>query len=51
METARDVSTKYINTEVGSLPMHKFEKYADGDAEYAFLPKFAEDNRGFLYMV
>ena len=24
-ETVRDISTKYINTEVGSLPTHKFE--------------------------
>jgi hypothetical protein len=50
-ETARDVSTEYIDTEVGSLPTHKFEKYAVGDAEYASLPESAENNKGFLYMV
>jgi hypothetical protein len=50
-ETARDISTEYIDTEVGSLPTHKFEKYAVGDAEYASLPEYAENNRGFLYMV
>jgi hypothetical protein len=36
---------------VGSLPTHKFEKYAVGDAEYATLPECAANNRGFLYMV
>ncbi len=38
-ETARGVSTEYINTEVGSLPTHKFQKYAVGDVDYATLPE------------
>ena len=50
-ETARDVSTEYIDMEVGSLPTHKFEKYTVGDAEYATLPECAANNKGFLYMV
>ena len=49
-ETARDVSTKYINMEVGSLPTHKFKKYA-GNADYATLPECTATKTGFLYMV
>ena len=47
-ETARDVSTEYINTEMGTLPTHKFEKY---DVDYATLPEFEANKSGFLYMV
>ncbi len=36
---------------MGSLPTHKFEKYAVGNAEYATLPECAVNNTGFLYMV
>ncbi len=50
-ETARDVITKYINTEVGSLPTHKFEKYAVGDVDCATLPECTATKTGFLYMV
>ena len=50
-ETARDVSTEYINTEVGSLPTHKFEKYAVGNVDYATLPDCTATETGFLYMV
>ena len=50
-ETARDVNTKYINTEVGSLPTHKFEKYAVGDVDCATLPECTATKTGFLYMV
>ncbi len=51
METARDISTGYIDTAMESLPTHKSEKYAVGDAEYASLPESAENSTGFLYMV
>ena len=51
METARDVSTEYINMEVGSLPTHKFEKYAVGDDDYTTLPDISATKTGFLYMV
>ena len=47
----RDVSTKYINAEVGSLPTHKFEKYAVGDIDYATLSDCTATKTGFLYMV
>jgi hypothetical protein len=50
-ETARDVSTEYINMDMGSLPTHKFEKYAVGDADYATLPECTATKTGFLYMV
>ena len=50
-ETARDVSTEYINTEVGSLPTHKFEKYAVCNIDYATLPGGTATKTGFLYMV
>jgi hypothetical protein len=42
---------KYINTEVGSLPTHKFEKYVVGDVDYATLPECAANKSRFLYMV
>ena len=51
METARDVSTEYINMEVGSLPTHKFEKYAADYDDYATLPDSTATKTGFLYMV
>ena len=50
-ETARDVSTEYINTEVGSLPTHKFEKYAVCNIDYATLPGGTATKTGFLCMV
>ena len=50
-ETARDVNTKYINTEVGSLPTHKFEKYAVGNGDYATLLEGTATKTGFLCMV
>jgi len=50
-ETARDVSTEYIKMEVGSLPTHKFEKYAAGNNDYATLPDSTATKTGFLYMV
>ena len=50
-EMARDISTDYINMEVGSLPTHKVEKYAAGNDDYATLPDSTATKTGFLYMV
>jgi hypothetical protein len=30
-ETARDIAMDYTNTEVGTVPVHKFTKYTRGD--------------------
>jgi hypothetical protein len=43
---ARDVSTEYINTGVGSLSTHKFKKYAVGDVDYATLPECTATKTG-----
>jgi hypothetical protein len=51
-ETARDISTDYIETEINSLPLHKFEHYVVRASEFATLPMTARDKQGcFLYMV
>ncbi len=36
---------------MGSLPPHKFKKYAIGDNNYATLPGSNATTTGFLYMV
>ncbi len=52
METARDISMDYIETEINSLPLHKFEHYVVRASEFATLPMMAHDKQGcFLYMV
>jgi hypothetical protein len=51
METAQDVTTKYIDMPVGSLPPHKFEKYIVGNVDYNTLPNTSTPLKGFLYMV
>jgi hypothetical protein len=51
-ETARDISMDYIETEINSLPLHKFEHYVVRASEFATLPMTARDEQGcFLYMV
>jgi hypothetical protein len=50
-ETARDVSTKYIDMPVGTLPPHKFKKYIIENAKYTAPPKTSIPTTGFLYMV
>ncbi len=49
-ERARDVSTKYINMEAGSLPTHNLKKYAVGDIDYTILPECEANKSGFLYL-
>ncbi len=50
-ETARDVTTDYINKLVGALQKHKFERYVIGDAEYNALPESCSPSNGFLYTI
>jgi hypothetical protein len=50
-ETARDVTTDYIDMPVGSLTPHKFEKYIVGGVDYNTLPDTSTPLKGFLYMV
>jgi hypothetical protein len=50
-ETARDVTTDYINQSVGTLQKHKFERYVIGDAEYNALPEPCSPSNGFLYTI
>jgi hypothetical protein len=50
--TARDKSTDYIEMEINSLSLHKFEHYVVRASEFAILPMTARDKQGcFLYMV
>jgi hypothetical protein len=49
-ETARDITTEYIDMPVGSLPPHKFEKYIVGDVDYNTLPNTSTPLKGFLYL-
>ena len=42
----------YIETEINSLQLHKFEHYVMRASEFATLPMTARDKQGrFLYMV
>ncbi len=50
-ETARDVTTDYINQTVGTLRNHKFERYVIGDAEYNALPESCSPSNCFLYTI
>jgi hypothetical protein len=52
-ETARDITTEYIEQPVGTLRPHKFDKYVAGDPEFeALLASGVEATRnGFLYTV
>ena len=50
-EMVRDVSTEYINMEVGLLPTHKFEKYVVSNDDYVTLPDSTATKTGFLCMV
>jgi hypothetical protein len=51
-ETARNISTDYIEMEINSLPLHKFKHYVMRASEFATLPMTARDEQGcFLYMV
>ncbi len=50
-ETARDVTTDYINQLVGALQKHKFERYVIGDSEYNALPESCSPSNGFLYTI
>ncbi len=38
-ETGRDVAEDYVETPIGSRPMHKFEEYSKGDPAYNSLPQ------------
>jgi hypothetical protein len=51
MEMAWDITSKYINMPVGTLPQHKFKKYVVGDINYNALPDTSTPSTGFLYMV
>lgn len=48
-ETARDVAAHYTETTLGSLPEHKFAKYAMGNEQVEALPKRVENNE-FRYL-
>jgi hypothetical protein len=51
-ETAWDISMDYIETEIDSLPLHKFKHYVMRASEFATLPMRARDKQGcFQYMV
>ncbi len=47
LETAHDVAVDYINTSIGSLPVHKFEDWAG--AKVAQLQKPSSMNTGFWH--
>jgi hypothetical protein len=48
-ETARDVAAQYTERPVGSLPTHKFSKYAMSNEEVRKLPKKVDCNDGLRY--
>ena len=50
-ETARDIIEEYIETQVSSLPAHKFIKHVMTSETIAELPAIGEEETGFLYMV
>ena len=46
-ETARDVAQDYCETELGTLPIHKFTHYVTGNHTYAELPETDPTGRPF----
>jgi len=49
-ETGRDVAVDYVETEIGSLPAHKFLKYSAAGSDFGSLPR--RDKNGKLrYLV
>ena len=50
-ETARDVAVQYAETEVGSLPVHKFAEFTRGGKDYEELPVTAPIKDPFAYLV
>ncbi len=50
-ETLRDVATKYAETKLNLLTLHKFEKFVAGALEYQALPEAGINPIGFAYMV
>ena len=50
-ETARDIVEEYIETEVASLPTHKFIKHVMAGEKIQDLPQTCEEENGFKYMV
>ena len=50
-ETARDVAQTYAQTEVGTLPAHKFDDYTKTSTEYQALPDNATSNEALLYLI
>ena len=49
-ETARDIVEEYIETEVASLPTHKFIKHVMTSETIQDLPETCEGESGFTYM-
>ena len=49
-ETGRDVAQQYIETEVGSLPNHKFLRFARGSDAYNALPR-KSDAKDLRYLM
>jgi hypothetical protein len=43
-ETARDITSEYSNTPIGSLTHQKFVNYVRGDKNFDALPATSEDN-------
>ena len=50
-ETAHDVAHDYCETELGSLPPHKFTHYVTGNHAYAELPETDPTSRPFRYLL
>ena len=48
-ETARGITTTYIETGIGTLPNHKFEHYTCGAEAFDTLPAVADANNVFRY--
>ena len=50
-ETARDIAVEYIETNVSSLPKHKFIDHVMTSESIQELPTKCEEETGFIYMV
>ena len=48
-EMARDIATTYIETGIGTRPIHKFEHYTHGAEAFNTLPAVADANNIFRY--
>jgi hypothetical protein len=50
-ETSRNIATKYCKTEIGTLPIHKFDDLVSGNDAVGELPDTPATNKLMRYLI